>query len=71
MPKPITREEEIASLSRELAMRRRVYPNLRQNCRTETERAKALAEHTHEIACTEATLGRLQSLVPKQADLFI
>ena len=70
MPKPITLEEEIASLGRELAMRRRVYPNLRQNCRTETERANMLTQHTHEIACTEATLGRLQVLIPQQADLF-
>ena len=66
----ITLEDEIASLSRELAMRRRVYPNLRQNARNETERAKMLAGHTHEIACTEATLSRLQALVPQQTDLF-
>ena len=64
-----TLEQEIASLTRELAMRRRVYPNLRQSARTETERAKMLATHTHEIACTEATLARLQAMVPQQAQL--
>ena len=61
-----TLEQEIASLSRELVMRKRVYPNLRQSARTETERAKMLANHSHEIACTEATLARLQAMVPQQ-----
>lgn len=69
MPKPISLLEEIASLQRELTMRRRVYPNLRQSARTETERAALLATHTHEIACTEATLARLQALVPQQQQL--
>lgn len=69
MPK-VTLEDEIASLNRELAMRRRVYPNLRQNCRTEREREEMRRTHEHEIACTEATLARLRLLIPQQASLF-
>lgn len=70
MPKP-TLQQQIASLRRELTMRRRVYPNLRQNARNENERAKMLAEHTHEIACTEATLALLEALIPQQTELLL
>ncbi|MBF9140821.1 hypothetical protein [Hymenobacter properus] len=66
----VTLSDEIASLQRELVMRQRVYPNLRQNAKTVREREEMRTTHEHEIACTQATLARLQAMVPQQAELF-
>lgn len=69
MPKP-TLAQLIDCASRELKMRRQVYPNLRQKAPTSTRRDELLKEHTHEIACMEGILSVLQAMVPQQADLF-
>ena len=69
MPKPDL-AQLIASQARELAMRRTVYPHLRQKARSSAERDEMLKKHTHEIACAEGILAVLQAMVPQQPDLF-
>lgn len=70
MSSAITLSDEIASLKRELGMRKRVYPNQQHAAKTVREREELKVKHAHEIACTEATLARLEALIPKQSTLF-
>ncbi len=53
---PITIEEQIASVEREIAMRKRVYPRWCEQNRMSTQKAD------HEIACMEAVLDTLKGV---------
>ena len=60
MPAPITLDEQIECVKREIGMRRRVYPRWIEAWRMTEERAD------HEIAAMEAVLATLESLRPAQ-----
>jgi hypothetical protein len=67
----VTLAEEIADIKRELALRVRKYPEWRARETDPRKIAEMRAEHEHQIACTRATLARLEALIPKQASLFL
>jgi len=56
---PVSIEEQIACVERELALRRRVYPRWVEQGRM------AEAKAAHEIGCMEAALDTLRGLAPK------
>lgn len=57
----ITLDQEIAELRREIAMRRRLYPQWVANNRLTQEAA------SRQIDCLEATLARLQAIKGERA----
>lgn len=66
----ITLADEIADLRRELKMRQQVYPNQLLGITDPRKRAEITAQNEHRMACTRATLARLETLIPQQGSLF-
>jgi len=69
-PVRVTLEDEIKDLKRELGMRKKVYPNQLLGITDPRRRAELNQQHAHQIACTEATIARLEASIPSQAKLF-
>jgi hypothetical protein len=67
---PITLKDEIADMQREIALRKKKYPEWRNAVTDPRKVAEMKAAHDHQIACAEATLLRLYALIPQQASLF-
>lgn len=67
---PITLADEIKDLKRELALREKKYPEWRNAVTDPRKVAEMKAAHDHQIACTKATIARLQASIPQQASLL-
>jgi hypothetical protein len=68
--RPITLADEIADLRRELAMRKSVYLSKLNGITDPRKIAEITARNEHQLACTRATLARLEALIPQQGSLF-
>lgn len=71
MPKPITLDDEIQDLKREIKLREKKYPEWRASVTDPRKVAELLAAHTHQLACAYATLARLEALRPIQTSLLL